>query len=568
MKQISAKSTMWMAYLVSAMGCLDAQTVTRGPYLQMATETSMMIRWRSSTTVIGRVCYGSDFSNLAFHADENVPGTEHEIKLTGLSPSTVYYYSIGVPGLALAGGDDSHHFTTSPATSSSNSTRIWVIGDSGTGGGEQLAVRNAFAGFTAGHRPDLMLMLGDNAYTNGLDSEYQSNFFNVYPETLRQCPVWPTLGNHDTANSTDPNVNYPYFQMFTLPTAAEAGGTSSGKEHYYSFDRGNIHFVCLDSMTMDSATTGTMATWLQGDLAACTKTWIIAYWHHPPYSKGSHDSDTELPLVQMRTNILPILEAGGVDLVLCGHSHSYERSYLIDGHYGVSSTLTSGMIRNSGDGREGSGGPYLKPLTGTVRDHFGAVHVVAGSSGWLGGGPLNHPVMSTSMNELGSLAIDINGPRLDVRFIQPSGIPMGSTYAIGDSFTILKQANSDSDGDRIPDEYEILHNLDPHDPADALLDADNDGISNIDEYILETQVPPHRRVITHVNPQTKVTQVAFYAATGSQYRVFFSNDLIQWLPGSSWITGDDTAHAWTDDGSVSPHGAKRFYRVDIEPVTP
>ena len=69
-----------------------------------------------------------------------------------------------------------------------------------------------------------------------------------------------------------------------------------------------------------------MAIWLRSDLAVTTNRWLVAFWHHPPYTKGSHDSDAEAELIEMRQNIVPILEAGGVDLVLSGHSHSYERS--------------------------------------------------------------------------------------------------------------------------------------------------------------------------------------------------------------------------------------------------
>ena len=76
---------------------------------------------------------------------------------------------------------------------------------------------------------------------------------------------------------------------------------------------------------------GAMATWLRSDLASTSQNWTIAFWHHPPYSKGSHDSDTEYELVGMREVFLPILEANGVDLVLTGHSHDYERTWLING---------------------------------------------------------------------------------------------------------------------------------------------------------------------------------------------------------------------------------------------
>ncbi len=114
----------------------------------------------------------------------------------------------------------------------------------------------------------------------------------------------------------------------------------------------NLHFICLDSHETDRSPDGPMLTWLVDDLMATGADWVIAFWHHPPYTKGSHDSDVEPPLVEMRENVLPILEDFGVDLVLAGHSHSYERSFLLDSHYGSSATLKPAtMILNGGDGR-------------------------------------------------------------------------------------------------------------------------------------------------------------------------------------------------------------------------
>ena len=139
-------------------------------------------------------------------------------------------------------------------------------------------------------------------------------------------------------------ANLPYYDIFSFPKLAEAGGVASGTEAYYSFDYGNIHFVCLDSDETIRASNGPMANWLRNDLANNTQDWLIAFFHHPPYSKGSHNSDTETELIQMRQNFLPILEEHGVDLVLSGHSHAYERSKFIDGHYGSSGTFNSGSM--------------------------------------------------------------------------------------------------------------------------------------------------------------------------------------------------------------------------------
>ena len=75
-----------------------------------------------------------------------------------------------------------------------------------------------------------------------------------------------------------------------------------------------------------------------GDLAATKARWLIGYWHHPPYTHGTHNSDKERRHFDMRENFLPLLEASGVDLTFGGHSHTYERSILMHGHYGTSDT--------------------------------------------------------------------------------------------------------------------------------------------------------------------------------------------------------------------------------------
>ena len=116
------------------------------------------------------------------------------------------------------------------------------------------------------------------------------------------------------ADSAD--TNRALFRHFrpALP-AGEAGGLASGTEAYYSYDYGDIHFVVLDSDDTDRSDTGTMMTWLESDLVANDKPWVIAFWHHPPYTKGSHDSDDTGDsggrMTDMREVALPILEAYG-----------------------------------------------------------------------------------------------------------------------------------------------------------------------------------------------------------------------------------------------------------------
>ena len=413
-----------------------SQSLTRGPYLQMGAPTTQIVRWRTDVATDSRVRVGPSPGALTTAFDIAASTTEHAVALTNLAPNTVYYYSVGSTTTQLAGGDVNHYFMTSPPPDGTDPIRVWVLGDAGTAGptgvnANQTAVRNAYSTFNGAQYTDLILLLGDNAYDTGTDAEYQNAVFNMYGSFLRQSNLWSTIGNHDTAQSTNPDVQtLPYFNIFTLPAGGQAGGLASGTEKYYSFDFGNIHFVCLDSMTSDRSVNGAMLTWLGSDLAANTKRWIIAFWHHPPYSKGSHNSDTETQLIEMRQNALPILESYGVDLVLSGHSHSYERSKLIGGHYGLSTTLTADMIKDGGSGRPAETGAYTKST-----NPYRAVYAVAGSSGQTSGGTLNHPVMFVSLNNLGSMVLDVSGDRLDAKFLRENA-------TVADSFTIQKTSGN------------------------------------------------------------------------------------------------------------------------------
>ncbi|MBL4810048.1 MAG: metallophosphoesterase family protein, partial [Phycisphaerales bacterium] len=404
-------------------------TITRGPYLQLSTPDSILIRWRTDSPSDSRVRFGPSVGDLTNTVDDPTLTTEHIVSLTGLMPDTMYFYSVGSTTQTLAGDDANHSLKTSPAVGSTDPVRILVLGDSGIGLEDSRNVRDVFLAHTADRPADVWLMLGDNAYPVGSDSEYQRKMFDIYPTTLRTTPLWSSIGNHDALSADSPTQTGVYFDIFSLPKNAQAGGVASGTEAYYSFDYANIHFICLDTSETSYIIGSPMLTWLASDLAATTQQWAIAYFHHPPYSDG-HDSDTEANLIRVRQNIVPILEAAGVDLVLSGHSHSYERSYLLNNHYGLSATLTPEMLVDAGDGREDGDGPYTKSAPG-LSPNSGTVYAVAGNAGFITPQTLNHPAMYTSMVKPGLMVIDITSNRLDAISINDEGI-------INDYFTILK----------------------------------------------------------------------------------------------------------------------------------
>jgi hypothetical protein len=414
-----------------------AADLLRGPYLQKATPASIVVRWRTVLAESSRVVYGGDAANMNLEVLDLAAVTEHEVTVVNLLPETRYTYAVGSETRLLAGEDGSCVFWTHPLPGHPTPLRVWVTGDAGSTYSYQFNVRDAFESMNNGHLVNAWLQLGDNAYNEGTDAQYQAGMFDVYGPRLKKTTVWPALGNHD-AYSLDWNGVFPYLNIFSLPTEGESGGVASHTELYYSFDVGMAHFVCLDSMSSSRTKTGVMANWLRADLAANTNRWLIAFFHHPPYTKGSHNSDTEHELIEMRENFVPILESGGVDLVLSGHSHSYERSYFLDGHTGHSATLNEAMIRDSGSGAAQNGGTaYIKPGDGAGENagNQGAVYAVVGSSGKISGGPLNHPAMHTSLNKAGSLVMELTYERLDALFLRDTG-------ATNDWFSIVKPSGA------------------------------------------------------------------------------------------------------------------------------
>jgi hypothetical protein len=411
--------------------------LTRGVYLQSGSASNIVLRWRTSTPTPGVVHYGTDPANLTGVATSPGHLKEHVVLLSDLTPNTQYYYSVGTGRQVFQRGAQ-NWFVTAPETGTVQPIRVWVLGDPGTGSSVAKAVRDAYDRFTGPRRTDLVLTLGDNAYPRGTDSQYQTAFFDIYRDLFKHAVLWPAFGNHDARSAASNPESGVYYSIFTLPRLGQAGGVPSGTQAYYSFDYANAHFICLNSEDSDLSENGPMLRWLTRDLAATRSDWIITYWHHPPYSKGSHDSDdgkdNDERMGLMRQQVVPVLEAGGVDLVLCGHSHLYERSFFLHHHYGRSTVLSPEMILNRGDGRTESGGAYMKARS---KGSPGTVYVNAGSSGHatkpkdLHG--LNHPVMAVSLNVPGSVVLSIMGTRLDAEFIDDKELRR-------DWFTISKQA--------------------------------------------------------------------------------------------------------------------------------
>lgn len=426
---------------------------SRQPYLQLATEDSIRIIWRTRTEMSPKVVFGTSIDNLstdvpagqiltrthpslgedqALFPDAPVDTRQFEVTITGLKPLTTYYYAIYDGEKRLTPADPSYRFHTNPVPGSDTPVYFWVVGDSGTGGQAQAQVHTSMVEHTKKNdRPiDLYIHVGDMAYGSGTNQEFSDRFFKMYEPTLRHTVCWPSMGNHEGRTSKGATGVGPYYDAYICPTKGEAGGLPSGKEAYYSFDWGKVHFICLDSHDLDRRPTGEMAQWLKADLEKTKAEFLVAFFHHPPYTKGSHDSDREGQLIEMREHIMPILESGGVDLVFTGHSHIYERSMLIDGAYQTPS-VAKGVILDDRDGDPNGDGPYLK--SEGLNPNNGTVSVTTGHGGTANRRSGTHPLMRRIIVKHGSCLItikddtilgemlDFNGGILDTFAIKKSG---------------------------------------------------------------------------------------------------------------------------------------------------
>ncbi len=399
---------------ISLQGFSQNNVILRKPYLQKMAADQVTIKWRTLIPGIGSVMYGTQPGVYTETVEAAIPSIEHTLVLHDLRPSTTYYYQILV-GTEELGNTEVQSFTTGPAIGSEEPLHFWVIGDAGTGNDEQVQVFEAYKAFANKPKTNLTLMLGDNAYLTGLDLEYQTNLYDVYDDFYSQVAFYTIFGNHDSYSTNPLTETGAYFSNFELPKDGELGGIPSGTEAYYSFDYGNVHFISLDANMLQSLLKpGQMVEWLEQDLQQNTQKWTIAMWHHPPYTKGSHDSDTEDELIHMREVINPILEAYGVDLGLGGHSHNYERTSLINGHYGMSDSFDPEAHIVSGG--LGKGAPYAK-----VGDR-GTMYIVDGNSGGqVSSGNMDHPATVFNSGEPGSLLLDIDGDQLRGRYLTMSG---------------------------------------------------------------------------------------------------------------------------------------------------
>ncbi len=293
--------------LISLLPFISQATLTDSgltiePYLQRVTKHAVTILARTDTSQTVTLYYHQVGATNWKSQTEDIADTEHRYRLTSLKRGYQYeYYLEDSSGEALT---QVHTFRTQKDVTNDDPLRVAVFGDSGVGTTTQYEVGMEMTKWD----PELFLHTGDIVYDSGTEQEFIDKFFTVYSNLLSEVPFYGSIGNHDYTTE----LAGPYKELFETPTNGD-------DEDYYSFNYDNTHFVSLNS-NLDYSVSSTMYNWLDDDLGDTSKKWVVVFFHHPPYSSGSHGST-----VDMQTTLVPLFEEHNVDLVLNGHDHSYER---------------------------------------------------------------------------------------------------------------------------------------------------------------------------------------------------------------------------------------------------
>jgi hypothetical protein len=359
--------------------------------------------------------------------------------------------------------------------------------------------------------------LGNHDYYNGVSikSTFPQTKIDSLESNNKISPISPSnpfglpstvFGSLISESNFRISRDNPFFNLFSFPTSGlnkYSTTNNSSKKGYYSYNHNNIHFISLDSYGFynnyllfgdtTSSNNNPQFKWLIEDLNATKNNpdikWTIMFWHHSPYTNaGGHNSDLEVAdefiLRGIREKLIKFLDNANykIDLVLNGHSHAYQRSKLLKGHYGFSSTFDPSLHNNpllntnfnsnaNSDGKFGaiSQCPYFKSQSNTKNE--GIVYIVTGSSSQiqrrskapgnsdfttghsaLNGSYFRPPFTRSLINSDGtfmvtetvssnvedtyggSFLIEVKGNRLDGKFVNQLG-------SVTDEFTIMKDVN-------------------------------------------------------------------------------------------------------------------------------
>jgi len=275
------------------------------PYLQSMTDSTVIVRWETSTSQAGKVEYGltSGYGSEVSHSNSTV---DHELTLTGLIEDTVYHYR------AISGSDTSADATFRSNVTGDHGFRFFAYGDDRSDSAAHQSVINRM--LAQSPTPILALNVGDLTY-DGSATAY-ATFFRIEKNLLSRMPMYPSIGNHDENNLTN------WYRYLVLPN----------NERWYEFHYGNSAFYCLDNYstyTPGSTQYNWLVAALQADSADPAVRHIFVFLHEPPYTTNTGHSSN----LTVRQYLCPLFERFHVPITFQGHVHCYEHALVNGVHY-------------------------------------------------------------------------------------------------------------------------------------------------------------------------------------------------------------------------------------------
>lgn len=316
---------------------------SRAPYLQNVSSNRAELLFQTPVPLSARVEFGTGSTGERLVLTP--AGTNHIAVLTNLLPGTRYAYKVTATEGTNSGNALPVSFRTLPT---SGPLTVQVIGDSGGADIWQHAVTDRMVEDGA----DLLLHAGDIIYPSFSYGLADIRFLSVQRALMRTTPSFFAWGNHDLIQGTAPFLSALRSPVNDTPMNDHfAQGTIP--ESYYSFDAGDVHFVVLFQPFVTQylmRTNSPQAAWLDADLAATRKPWKVLIAHHPWETSGAHRFDDwnfngKRDATEYAEAVMPIAQRYGVQLILAGHDHNYERLIPVGG---VNSIITGG----------GGGPPY------------------------------------------------------------------------------------------------------------------------------------------------------------------------------------------------------------------
>jgi len=293
-----------------------------GPIIAHVTTDSAALVFETDRPTTGVVAYGKRLPGDRKAAAEE-PRTIHQVRLSGLSASSLYYYRVtarDAEGNEIHSGD----LTLRTASPRGEPISFAVVGDTEA----RPHVNDRIAKLIWDQRPHFVINLGDvtDGGTKSRKPDWNLEYFLAFTQLHSRVPVFAVPGNGEWG---DRELHW-YQQYMPAPTDQ---GNGPG---YYSFSFGDADFFMLDSnpRATDFRPGGLQYKWLEQQLGRSTAAWKFACHHHPVYTsaeRGSFGGKPNSPVDEDALPITALYERHGVDVALAGHIHHYERSYPIKG---------------------------------------------------------------------------------------------------------------------------------------------------------------------------------------------------------------------------------------------